>query len=82
MNSWNSVVFLKTKNAWSDSSSIAKMSGVQSLWSTSGDWDWCIKLDPKHSTPEETAVFVKNLRNADWVAETKTSWWKEVEVRS
>lgn len=81
MNSWNSVVFLKTKNAWSDSSAIAKMNGVQSIWSTSGDWDWCIKLDSKHSTPEETAVFVKNLRNADWVAETKTSWWKEVAVR-
>ena len=47
MNSWNSVVFLKTKNAWSDSASIARMNGVQSLWSTSGDWDWCIKLDPK-----------------------------------
>lgn len=82
MSSWNSVVFLRTKSAWSDSSAIAKMSGVQSLWSTSGDWDWCIKLDQKHSTPEETADFVKNLRkNSEWVVDTKTSWWKEVAVR-
>ena len=83
MNSWNSVIFLKTKNSWSDSdsASIAKMNGVQNIWSTSGDWDWCIKLDSKHSTPEQTAVFVKNLRNSDWVAQTQTSWWKEVAVR-
>lgn len=81
MSSWNSVVFLKTKNAWSDSQAITKMNGVQSVWSTSGDWDWCIQLDSKHSTPEETAVFVKKLRNSDWVADTNTSWWKEVDVR-
>lgn len=80
MSAWNSVVFLKTKNSWSDSSSIAKMKGVQSLWSTSGDWDWCIKLDPKHSSPEETASFVSTLRKADWVADTSTNWWKEVSV--
>lgn len=80
MNSWNSVVFLKTKKSWSDSQSIAKMKGVQSVWSTSGDWDWCIKLDNKHSTPEETADFVNKLRSADWVSDTKTSWWKEVQV--
>ncbi|KTD75619.1 hypothetical protein [Legionella waltersii] len=81
MNTWNSIVFIKTKNAWSDSASLAKLNGVQNIWSTSGDWDWCVKLDSKHSTPDETSEFVKNLRKADWVADTKTSWWKEVSVR-
>lgn len=81
MKSWNSVVFVKTKKDWSDSASFTKMSGVQNIWSTSGDWDWCIRLDSKHSTPEETATFVKKLRKADWVAETKTSWWQEVSMK-
>ncbi|MBA2648888.1 MAG: hypothetical protein H0U75_04665 [Legionella sp.] len=80
MKSWNSVVFIKTKNSWSDPASFAKMDGVQSLWSTSGDWDWCVKLDQSHSTPEETETFVKNLRKADWVASTNTSWWKEERI--
>lgn len=81
MSLWNSVIFIKAKKDWSDSKSLSKMKGIQSMWSTSGDWDWCIKLDSKHSTPEETASFVKELRHADWVSETKTSWWKEVEMR-
>lgn len=80
MKSWNSIVFIKTKNAWSDSASIAKMNGVQNLWSTTGDWDWCIKLDAKHSTPEETAAFVQTLRKSDWCADTNTSWWREEAV--
>lgn len=77
MKSWNSVVFLKTKSSWSDSSSLSSMKGVQGLWSTSGPWDWAIELDSSHSTPEETEVFVKNLRKADWVSETSTCWWKK-----
>lgn len=80
MNEWSSVVFLKTKNSIPDFAAIAKLNGVQNLWSTAGDWDWCIKLDQKHSTPEETAMFVKNLRNSDWVAETSTNWWKEISL--
>jgi hypothetical protein len=77
MKSWNSVVFIKTKSDWSDSKSIAKMPGVQSLWSITGDWDWCVKLDSKFSSPEQTEAFVKNLRKADWVTSTNTSWWRQ-----
>lgn len=78
---WTGVVFVKTNNSWSDPAAIVKMGGVRDVWSTSGEWDWCIKLDSKHSTPEETEQFVKQLRKADWVSDTKTSWWKEVSVR-
>lgn len=76
MKSWNSVIFIKTKSDWSDTKLISKMPGVESLWSVTGEWDWCIKLDSQHSSPEQTETFVKNLRKADWVSQTNTSWWK------
>lgn len=76
-NSWSSVIFLKTKKEMPEKM-MAKMMGVKNIWSTSGDWDWCIKLDSTHSTPDQTEMFVAKLRQSDWIAETKTSWWKEV----
>lgn len=76
-NSWSSVIFLKTKKEMPEQM-MAQMMGVKNIWSTSGDWDWCIKLDSAHSTPDKTEMFVSKLRQADWIAETKTSWWKEV----
>jgi hypothetical protein len=78
MAAWNTVIFLKTKGSWTDTDNIAKWPGVKSIWSTSGEWDWCIKLDKDHSTPEKTEEFVTKLRKADWVDHTESSWWREV----
>lgn len=78
MSTWNSVVFLKTKDSWTDTDTVAHWDGVQNIWSTSGEWDWCIKLNPSHSSPEQTEAFVSKLRDTNWVTDTETSWWKEV----
>lgn len=79
MDAWNSVVFVRAKSM-PDKAAMKKMMGVEKMWSTSGDWDWCIQLDAKHSTPEQTEMFVSQLRNSPWVAETKTNWWKQVKM--
>ncbi len=78
MSKWNSVIFLKTQKEWTDTDTVSKWSGVEKIWSTSGDWDWCIKLDKDHSTPEKTEALVAKLRSTDWVANTESSWWREV----
>lgn len=75
---WNSVIFVKTKGSWTDTEQVSKWGGVKNIWSTSGDWDWCIKLDQSHSTPAKTEEIVSKLRNSDWVANTESSWWREV----
>ncbi|MBA2656929.1 MAG: hypothetical protein H0U70_08065 [Tatlockia sp.] len=78
MNAWNSVIFMKTNKSWDDLNMISKWEGVESMWSTTGDWDWCIKLDSKMSTPEQTQAFVARMREGHWATETRTNWWKEV----
>ena len=78
MADWNSVVFLKTKGSWTDTENVKQWAGVKEIWSTSGDWDWAIKLDKNHSTPEKTEEFVSKLRDAEWVANTESNWWREV----
>ena len=77
-NSWNSIVFVKAHKGMP--AAMSKMMGVEKMWSTSGEWDWCIKLDQSHSSPEQTEMFVNQLRMADWVSHTQTSWWKEVNM--
>jgi hypothetical protein len=78
MSAWNSVIFLKTNGSWTDTDNVAKWPGVHQIWSTSGDWDWCIKLDQDNSSPEKTEQFVSKLRQSEWVANTESSWWREV----
>lgn len=78
MADWNSVVFLKTKGSWTDTDNVKQWPGVKEIWSTSGDWDWAIKLDKDYSTPEKTEEFVAKLRDAEWVANTESNWWREV----
>ncbi|KTD34558.1 hypothetical protein E3983_02915 [Legionella israelensis] len=78
MATWNSVIFLKTQKDWTDTDNVSKWPGVKEIWSTSGEWDWCIKLDKDHSSPEQTEKFVAKLRQADWVADTESNWWREV----
>ena len=81
MDTWNSIIFMKSNKAMSDMNAIAKWDGVEKMWSTTGDWDWCIKLDQKSSSPEKAEAFVARMREGRWVTETKTNWWKEVSTR-
>ena len=78
MSNWNSVIFIKTKKEWTDTDTVSKWSGVEKIWSTSGDWDWCIKMDKAHSNPDQTEELVARLRSTDWVANTESTWWREV----
>lgn len=81
MNTWNSVIFMKSDKPWSDLNSMMKWDGVEKMWSTTGEWDWCIKLDMKSSTPEKTEEFVNRMRDGHWASATKTHWWKEVAAK-
>lgn len=81
MNAWNSVIFMKSNKPMSDMNAMAKWEGVEGMWSTTGDWDWCIKLDQKSSSPEKTEAFVARMRDGHWATETKTHWWKEVAAK-
>lgn len=78
MNSWNSVIFMKSNKSWSELSPMAKWDGVENMWSTTGEWDWCIKLDKSASSPEKTQEFVSKMRDEHWATETHTNWWKEI----
>lgn len=78
MNSWNTVIFMKSKKPWMELRPMAKWEGVESMWSTTGDWDWCIKLDKKSSSPEMAQEFVARMRDGNWASETQTNWWKEI----
>lgn len=81
MNAWNSVIFMKSNKPWSDLSAMMKWDGVEKMWSTTGDWDWCIKLDKNSSTPEKTEAFVNRMREGSWATSTKTNWWKEISAK-
>ncbi len=78
MSKWNSFVFVKTQKSWTDTDTIKSWPGVDTIWSTTGEWDWCIKLDENHSTPEKTEEIAGKLRDADWVWDTRSSFWKTV----
>ena len=82
MANWNSYIFLKTNVSLTDTDEISKWSGVNKIWSTSGEWDWVIKLNEDHSTPEKTEEFVSNIRNIEWIADSSSKWWKEVYSKS
>ena len=78
MSKWNSFVFVKTQKSWTDTQAVKSWPGVDTIWSTTGEWDWCIKLDEAHSTPEKTEDFAGKLRDSDWVWDTQSSFWKTV----
>lgn len=81
MNNWNSVIFMKSDKSWSDICSMSKWEGVEDMWSTTGEWDWCIKLDSKCSTPEKAEEFVNKMRQGHWAKDTQTHWWKQVDAK-
>lgn len=81
MDAWNSIIFMKTNKPWADMKSMLKWDEVDGMWSTTGDWDWCIKLNSKSSSPEKTEEFINRMRDGKWATETKTNWWKEVAMK-
>ena len=76
MNSWNSVIFMKSDKSMADMNEMAKWEGVDKMWSTSGDWDWCVQL--KSSSPEDAEKMVMKMRKGQWATQTKTNWWKQI----
>ena len=81
MSTWNSVIFMRSNKPMADMNAMAKWDGVESIWSTTGDWDWCVKLDSKSSSPEKAEAMVAKIREGHWASETKTSWWKEISAK-
>lgn len=81
MNTWNSVIFMKSNKPMTDMSKMMKWEGVENMWSTSGEWDWCVKLDAKSSTPEKAEAVVARMREGNWASETQTHWWKQVPAK-
>lgn len=81
MNTWNSVIFLKSSKAAAEMSAMSKWEGVESIWSTTGEWDWCVKLNTKSSSPENAEAMVAKMRAGHWASETQTNWWKQVSAK-
>ena len=52
-------------------------SEVKGAWSTMGDWDMTLWVDTQNPTELENFVHSK-LRELGWVADTKTTWTKQV----
>lgn len=75
-NAWNSVIFMKSDKSMSDMDQMSKWAGVDKMWSTTGDWDWCLLLNS--SSPEEAEKFVMKMRDGNWATETKTQVWKQM----
>jgi hypothetical protein len=78
MNAWNTVIFMKSNKHMNDMNAMAKWDGVESIWSTTGEWDWCVKMDAKSSSPENAEAMVAKMREGHWASETKTNWWRQV----
>ena len=64
MNSWNSVIFMRSKKSPKEIAAMAMWDEVDKMWSTSGNWDWCVKLKPKNSSPEMTESVDKSTSSA------------------
>jgi DNA-binding Lrp family transcriptional regulator len=79
-NKWTAQVQVKwTKNApvWENWDWMQEWPEVKWAASTMGDWDMILWVDV--SNPETLEDFVHNkLWSKNWVAETKSTWTKEV----
>ena len=79
MDKWSAQVWVKWNNdaPWSDWSWLKEWNEVKWAGSTMGDWDMTLWVNV--STPEELEQFVHGkLRAKGWVADTKSTWTKEV----
>lgn len=78
--SWTAHVWVKWNKSFSKGQTWEWMKDwkeVGAAWSLMGDWDMLLEI--KVSTPEELENFIWNkLRAKDWVADTHSTWAKEV----
>ena len=80
MSQWKAQVSVKwTKDApvWENWDWLNEWSEVKWAWSTMGDWDMTLWVDVDNPAALEDFVH-KKLRSKNWVADTKSTWTKEV----
>lgn len=75
---WNAYVNVRgtgkiNEAAWRE---VKKWGDVEQVWSTSGDWDWLVKLSSSVNDWDKVKKFVVTLREQPWVTETHT-WWAQ-----
>lgn len=78
--SWNAFIDVKgngklNQSNWSDVKSWAE---VEYAWSTSGAWDWLLKLKGDIKSMDELEKLVFKLRSLGWVSDTRTWWAKSL----
>lgn len=80
MSKWIAQVDVKWNSDWSGNQDwewLKEWTEVQWAGSTMGDWDLTLWIDVK--TPAELEEFVHTkLRAKNWVADTRSTWTKEV----
>ncbi len=78
--SWNGNIYVKTVGNLNDINwdEIKQWPEVESVWTTTGSWDWWIKLKPAQSQDQDSVQkLVWNLRKKPWVSSTETWWAKQ-----
>lgn len=78
--SWNAFIDIKANGKLNQSewSEVHKWAEVDQVWSTSGTWDWMLKLKDSVKSMDELEKLVFKLRALGWVSETRTWWAKSV----
>lgn len=77
---WTGNILVKGTGAFGDVNwdEIKKWPEVEAVWTTTGTWDWWVKLKPAKETQLDTVEkLVWNLRKKPWVAATETWWAKQ-----
>ncbi|OGQ97361.1 MAG: hypothetical protein A2284_04170 [Deltaproteobacteria bacterium RIFOXYA12_FULL_61_11] len=78
---WNDQYNHTTNGHWKNWDWVKEWKPVKRAWTTMGDWDMCFEV--KAETPEQLEDFVWNtVRKNPWVAQTSTTWTKEVWARN
>lgn len=79
MTNWTGNILVKSNGGWSDVSwdEIKKWPEVEKVWSTTGTWDWWVKLKTSTDYIGTAEKIAWNLRKKPWVLDTQTWWAKE-----
>ena len=76
---WTGNILIKSKHDEGDINwdEIKKWAEVEGVWTTTGTWDWWIKLKPsKEANLDSAKKIVWQLRKKPWVSSTET-WWSQ-----
>lgn len=78
--SWNAFIDIRANGKLNQSewAQVHKWAEVDQVWSTSGDWDWMLKLKDTVKSMDDLEKLVFKLRGLGWVSETRTWWAKAV----